>query len=37
MCMRCEDCHSIYIGTQVALCIANGHVGWYDDEEYDHE
>lgn len=36
MCMRCEDCHSIYIGTQIGLCKEEGHVGWYDDEENDH-
>ncbi len=31
-CIRCEECHSLYIGTQVALCKAAGHVGIYDDE-----
>lgn len=33
MCLRCDDCHSIYTAVQRALCIANGHTGCYDDEE----
>lgn len=31
--MRCNDCHSLWIGSQISLCIAAGHVGTYDDEE----
>ena len=33
MCLRCEDCHSIYTVVQRAFCREAGHVGCYDDEE----
>ncbi len=32
MCLRCDECHSIWLEPQISLCKAAGHVGVYDDE-----
>lgn len=31
-CIRCEDCHSLWLEPQISVCKAAGHVGTYDDE-----